>query len=160
MIIKVIYNEYMRRDKMTKEKQRKYFWAKVEFVSGKKRWYWCPPKLTKALDLEKDLRPTTYQDSLIGNYIVIAYKDYGKGGQEHLTLAKVLKLQRSDKRTYSWHQTRSQFLTPDNIGTRLGYHYIRHDYNVVTRLHLLITNYIWGMKLKPNGKKKWIKETY
>ncbi len=83
------------------------------------------------------MRPTTYQDSLIGNYIVIAYKDYGKEGQEHLTLAKVLKLQRSDKRTYSWHQTRSQFLTPDNIGTRLGYRYIRHDYNVVTRLHLL-----------------------
>lgn len=129
--------------------KEKYYWVQIQFISGRKCWYWCTPKLTVALNREKLLNPYTYQKSLIGNYLVVAYRKYSKKDIEHLTLAKVLKIQRSNRRIYSsWHQTRSQFLTPQNIGTRLGYHYIKHDYHFVTRLHLFTTNLLWGLKLR------------
>lgn len=135
-------------------KKKKYYWIKVEYVSGKKKWLWGPPKLTNALNLEKLLNPYHYRDTLVGNYLVVPYRDYSENGAEHLTLAKVIKIQTSNKRTFSWHQTRSQFLTPDNVGTKLGFHYIKHDYNLITRSHLLITSYIWRLKLKSKGKRK------
>ena len=132
--------------------QKKYYWIEVKYISGKHYWLWCSPKLTCALNLEKSLNPYHYRDTLIGNYLVVPYRDYSKNGIEHLTLAKVIKIQRSNKRTYSWHQTRSQFLTQNNIGTKLGFNYIKHDYHLVTRLHLFITSCLW--RIKYNSKDK------
>lgn len=128
-------------------KKKKYFWVQVELLSGRKRWYWCTPKITTALNLEKELNPSTYQNSLIGQYLVIPYRKY-IGNIEHLTLGKVLKISRSNHRTYGWHQTRSQFLTHDNIGTKLGYDYIKHDYHLLTRIHLKLSNFLWRRRLK------------
>ena len=108
--------------------------------------------MTHALNHEKSLNPYHYRDTLVGNYLVVPYRDYSKNGTEHLTLAKVIKIQKSNKRTFSWHQTRSQFLTQNNIGTKLGFNYIKHDYHLVTRLHLFITGYLW--RIKHNSKDK------
>lgn len=130
---------------------KKYYWVKVQLLSGKIRWYWCTPKLTKALNVEKELRPTSYRKSLIGNYLVVPYRPY-LNQIEHLTLGKVLNITRSNHRNYSWQQTRSQFLTKDNIGTKVGYQYIKHDYHFLTRVHLFISNISWGIKNK-NGRK-------
>lgn len=124
---------------------KKYFWIQIKFITGNKRWFWCSPKLTHALNLEKSLNPSNYQSSILGTYMVVPYRPY-TNGIEHLTLGKVIAITRSNKRTYSWRQTRSQFLTVNNIGTKLGYDYIRHDYHRLTRMHLWLSNFIWGLR--------------
>lgn len=130
---------------------KRYYWVKVQLLSGRIRWYWCTAKLTNALNVEKRLQPTNYRKSLIGNYLVVPYRPY-VNQIEHLTLGKVLSINRSNRRNYNWQQTRSQFLTKNNIGTKLGYQYIKHDYHLLTRVHLFISNIFWKVKDK-NGRK-------
>lgn len=133
------------------KRKRKYFYVRVEFLSGEQKEYMLPRDLQGAMLAYFFENLDNWQDLLDGALINVPIKPYKKNKATIRTA--VVRAQFIRNRTNKT-RSRGQFIVRNswnNVGLRkiiLARRYLRHDFSLKNRFFISLNTFVWWIKSK------------